>query len=262
MAATRRIARRARPAARNAHRPRRDPSLRLRRGKGWLAPPVAVRAAPSPRIRRGARRALARAPRRWDSSGPDRTSTSCSFRFGCGSAARATTATRCTNCRCSIGSSLARAGDAREVRTFVGHEVPRDVGCRVNRALRRASAALGVCAGADEALRRRAVLSAEGGGGCARARPSRGAPRARELVTGQQRTPNVRTRGADESLDGSSQDKRVANVALGHEPIPERREPSLGEPREIGLSVGMVPEHRGPEVILDSRPALKTHDRE
>ena len=57
-------------------------------------------------------------------------------------------------------------------------------------------------------------------------------------------------------------DERVANVTFGHEAIPERREPSLGEPRQIRLSIGMVPEHCGPEVILDPSPALKTNDRE
>jgi hypothetical protein len=54
----------------------------------------------------------------------------------------------------------------------------------------------------------------------------------------------------------------VADVALRHEAIPERREPCLGEPGEICLAIGVVPEHLGPEVVLDPGPALKADDRE
>src|SRR5207249_9669191 len=61
-----------------------------------------------------------------------------------------------------LGAALARAGDAFSLRALVGDEVQRNVGRGPRRALRRASFALGVRAGADEALRGRTVLPAEG----------------------------------------------------------------------------------------------------
>src|SRR5205823_8155063 len=88
-----------------------------------------------------------------------------------------------------LGAPLARAGDACEVRAVLGHEVSRDLGRGVDRALRRAPPAVGVRAGTDEALRRRTVLSTEGGGGCARARPPRATPPARGLIRPCRRAP-------------------------------------------------------------------------
>jgi hypothetical protein len=54
----------------------------------------------------------------------------------------------------------------------------------------------------------------------------------------------------------------VSDTTLGHVPVPEHVEPLLAEPGKIRLGVGVLPEHRRTEVVLDAGPMLMADDRQ
>ena len=58
------------------------------------------------------------------------------------------------------------------------------------------------------------------------------------------------------------EDERVADIAFGDVPVPAHGESLVGEPREVRIGVGVVPEHGCTQIVLDARPLRVPDDHE
>jgi hypothetical protein len=55
--------------------------------------------------------------------------------------------------------------------------------------------------------------------------------------------------------------ERVVRRSFGDDSVPKHAHPGLAKPREVCLSISVVPEHRGAHVFLYTCPTLVSNDR-
>lgn len=73
-------------------------------------------------------------------------------------------------------------------------------------------------------------------------------------LCGQASSRNART------CRGAGEDEGVPGVSFGDVAMPDRDKVCCCQPVQVGGSVGVVPEHVGPEIVLNACPLLGSHD--